>query len=346
MTGFGFDLYVEGNSNAGRCGLPFTLVRSTVYVMLTVLTESPEDAAEFVRHGELAAFPTETVYGLGADIFNRTALEKIFKAKRRPADNPLIAHISSIDELELLTSSVSPEATKLIERFFPGPLTIVFPRKSAVPDLISAGLSTIGVRMPRHPIAQAFLKAVGGPVAAPSANLSGRPSPTTWEAVHEDLDSRIACILKGGPSEVGIESTVVDCSTEIPVLLRPGAVTFEQLRETVPSFRLTNPEDLTAARSPGTRHRHYSPKAKVIVIGRAPAMAPPSSAFIGLTLPSIHDSFEVVKIVDNVTQYAQTLFDFFRECDLNGINRIYCERVPDLGLGRGLMDRLNRAAED
>src|SRR5258707_9388560 len=199
--------------------------------MLTVLTESPEDAAEFVRRGELAAFPTETVYGLGADLFNQTALQKIFNAKQRPADNPLIAHISSIDELGFLTSDISDNATKLIERFFPGPLTIVFPRKSTIPDLATAGLSTIGIRMPRHPIARAFLKAVGGPVAAPSANLSGRPSPTTWEAVHEDLNSRIACILKGGPSEVGIESTVVDCSMEIPVLLRPGAVTFEQLRE-------------------------------------------------------------------------------------------------------------------
>src|SRR5882762_9278934 len=130
MTGVGFDLYVEGNSNAGRCGLPFTLVRSTMYGMLTVLTESPELAAEFVRHGELAAFPSETVYGLGADIFNRSALEKIFKAKQRPADNPLIAHISSIGELELLAADVNTNATKLIERFFPGPLTIVFPRKS------------------------------------------------------------------------------------------------------------------------------------------------------------------------------------------------------------------------
>jgi len=313
--------------------------------MLTVLTESPEVAAEFVRHGELAAFPSETVYGLGADIFNRNALQKIFNAKQRPADNPLIAHISSIGELELLAADVNTNATKLIERFFPGPLTIVFPRKSTVPDSASAGLSTIGIRMPRHPIAQAFLKAAGGPVAAPSANISGRPSPTTWEAVHEDLNSRIACILKGGPSEVGIESTVIDCSTEIPVLLRPGAVTFEQLLEIVPSVRLLSRGDPTAARSPGTMHRHYSPIAKVIVIGRAPSVVPPSSAFIGLTLPPIHDSFEVLRVVDSVPQYAHTLFDFFRECDLNGIVRIYCERVPSVGLGRGLMDRLNRAAE-
>ena len=312
--------------------------------MLTVLTELPEVAAQFIRQGDLAAFPTETVYGLGADIFSPSAIEKIFIAKKRPPDNPLIAHISSIEQLSELALFVPGNALRLMERFFPGPLTIVFPKKSTVPDLASAGLATIGVRMPKHPVAKAFLEKCGCPVAAPSANLSGKPSPTSWEAVYQDLSSRISCILKGERANVGVESTVVDCTEEIPVLLRPGAISVEQVREVVPTVRLMELGDEQSVRSPGVRHRHYSPNARIIVIRRVLERAPPISAYIGLTSPPGTAGFVMVKVVGDVADYAYELFDFFRECDRNGIKEIYCERVSDEGLGRALMDRVDRAA--
>ncbi len=180
--------------------------------MKTIVTDSAREAAEVIRSGGLAAFPTETVYGLGADIFNREALGRIFEAKGRPQDNPLIAHIGRPEQMAMLAEEVSDSAQRLMERFFPGPLTVVVKRTEAVPDIATAGLDSIGVRMPGNDLAREFISLCGTPIAAPSANLSGRPSPTTWEAVLEDLDGRIDCILKGESTEIGLESTVVDCT--------------------------------------------------------------------------------------------------------------------------------------
>jgi L-threonylcarbamoyladenylate synthase len=312
--------------------------------METILTSSPGEAAQFIRRGELVAFPTETVYGLGADAFNEQALEKIFIAKRRPADNPLIVHIAALEDLALLSSQVPPEASLLMKRFFPGPLTIVLAKKSTVPDLVTAGLKTVGIRMPRNPVANSFLRAAGGPVAAPSANLSGRPSPTTWQAVSEDLGGRISCILKGESSELGLESTVVDFSAGQAVILRPGAVTLEEIAEVVPSARMISAGDPASARSPGTRHRHYSPRALVMLVDAPPPTPAPNSAYIGLERGADLTAFALSKTVSGVTEYAQSLFQFFRESDLRGISTIYCERVKKTGLGRALMDRLERAA--
>src|SRR5690606_15292661 len=189
--------------------------------MKTIVTDSAREAAEVIRSGGLAAFPTETVYGLGADIFNPEALARIFEAKGRPQDNPLIAHIGRPEQMAMLAEEVSDSAQRLIEGFSPGPLTVVVKRAEGVPDLATAGLDSIGVRMPGNDLAREFISLCGTPIAAPSANLSGRPSPTTWEAVLEDLDGRIDCILKGEQTEIGLESTVVDCTKQPPVLLRP-----------------------------------------------------------------------------------------------------------------------------
>jgi L-threonylcarbamoyladenylate synthase len=323
----------------------------------TVLTTSPEEAAGFIKQGRVAAFPTETVYGLGADVFDEKAITRIFEAKRRPADNPLIAHIGDISQIGELTAGTNSSAQKFIERFFPGPLTLVLPKSKNVPLIAAAGLDTIGVRMPGNDLAREFLKACGVPVVAPSANLSGRPSPTTWQAVYEDLDGRIDCILQGETTEIGLESTVVDCSGERPLVLRTGAVTVEQLREVVPETEVYRAREEDPPRSPGMKHRHYSPRAKVFISPRSKVPGPKSAdspeshvlgpglnaAFIGLNLPN--DGFELVKICNSVEDYAHSLFEFFRECDRQGIDTIYCETVQETGIGAALMDRLRRAAE-
>lgn len=315
--------------------------------MKTKITQSPSIAARFVLHGETVAFPTETVYGLGANIFNEEAIQKIFIAKSRPADNPLIAHIYDLSQLEMITSEIPPNAARLIEAFFPGPLTLVLPKHEGVPAIATAGLRTIGVRMPKHAIARQFLRACGLPVVAPSANLSGRPSPTTWQAVRADLDGRIGCILKGDQTKVGLESTVVDCTGKWPLILRAGAVTLEQLREVIPETELADVKDATAPKSPGMRHRHYAPKAKV-VINPFPQYTVPAenAAYIGLDSPPHPEAFKRILICKDVEEYAHELFQFFRECDKEEVEKIYCQAVNEAGLGLALMDRIRRAAHD
>lgn len=312
--------------------------------MKTVLTRSPEEAAEFIKPGGIAAFPTETVYGLGASVFDENAIAKIFEAKRRPADNPLIAHIGYIGQIEQLTAAVGENAGKFIDAFFPGPLTIVLPKSEKVPLVATAGLDTIGVRMPGSRLAQEFLKACEVPVVAPSANLSGRPSPTTWEAVLEDLDGRIDCILQGETTEIGLESTVVDCSGERPIVLRSGAVTLEQLRSVVAETEAYSGGGADLPRSPGMKHKHYSPRATVLLGPRSQVPRPkPGTAFIGMSEPK--KVYELMKICDSVEEYAHSVFEFFRECDRRRIGVIYCEAVEEKGIGAALMDRLRRAAE-
>jgi L-threonylcarbamoyladenylate synthase len=315
----------------------------------TKITQSPSIAARFIQHGEVVAFPTETVYGLGANIFNEEAVQKIFIAKERPADNPLIAHISALSQLEEITSGIPETAAKLIGAFFPGPLTLILPKNEIVPSLATAGLKTIGVRMPKDPIARQFLRACGVPVVAPSANLSGRPSPTTWQAVRADLGGRISCILKGDRTKIGLESTVVDCSGETPVILRAGAVTLEELLEVIPQTKMSKISggtDLAAPKSPGMKHRHYAPRAKVILAPFPQYTVPMnSSAYIGLKAPTKVAMFERILICNDVEEYARELFNFFRECDEAEVETIFCQTVDEAGLGLALMDRIRRAAQ-
>lgn len=314
--------------------------------MRTVVTNSPLEAAEFIRNGGTVAFPTETVYGLGANVFDAAAVAKIFEAKRRPADNPLIAHVANLVQINELAVEVNENARKFIDALFPGPLTLVLPKSDRVPLIATAGLDTIGVRMPRHELGHRFLEACGVPVVAPSANLSGRPSPTTWQAVLEDLDGRIDCILQGEATEIGLESTVVDCSSGVPVLLRQGAVSLAALQAVVPETVENKVVDGRAVRSPGLKHRHYSPRAKVVLIdhgSESPNLRSENSAYLGLRRPD--REFKKALLCTSVEIYAHVVFEFFRECDRELIDKIYCEIVPESGIGAALMDRLRRAAE-
>ena len=311
--------------------------------MKTLLTKSPTVAAEIVKNGGIAAFPTETVYGLGASVFDETAITKIFKAKRRPNDNPLIAHVGRLEQIESLVLRITPNAEKFIEAFFPAPLTLVLPKSARVPQIATANLETIGVRMPDHDLALEFLRNCKTPVVAPSANLSGKPSPTTWQAVYEDLNSRIDCILQGEITKIGLESTVVDCTSESPLILRSGAVTLEQLREIIPETQIYKSSEDEIPKSPGLKHKHYSPKAKVVLLSpKSKIQSPKSKSFIGLEKPD--EDFNLIKICQSVEEYAHEVFAFFRECDGQNISTIYCETVEEKGIGLALMDRLKRAA--
>ena len=311
--------------------------------MKTILTTSVIEAAEFIRRGGAVAFPTETVYGLGANVFDAKAIEKIFVAKRRPNDNPLIAHVGSLKQIELLVSEITTNAQKFINAFFPAPLTLVLPKAETVPFIATANLETIGVRMPKNDLALEFLRACNVPLVAPSANLSGRPSPTNWQAVYEDLDGRIDCILQGEATEIGLESTVVDCTSNIPLVLRAGAISLEDLQLIVPETQIYRISKDESPKSPGLKHRHYSPRAKVVLISDLRFQISERSAFIGLNEPV--GNFDLIKICQSIEEYAHELFQFFRECDRRQIETIYCETVRENGIGLAIMDRLKRASE-
>ena len=239
---------------------------------------------------------------------------------------------------------MKPFAQDLIDRFFPGPLTLVLKKTDRVPLTATAGLDTIGVRMPRHPVAHRFLKACETPGVAPSANLSGRPSPTTWRAVFEDLNGRIDCILQGEATEIGLESTVVDCTGDRPVILRLGSVSLAEIRSVVPNAVLTDEQAHTAPKSPGLKHKHYSPAAVVKIVEDITVATPgEGTAFIGLSRNG--SGFDKHFIARDAAAYAHHLFEFFRECDREGIRTIYCESVPEEGIGAALMDRIRRASQ-
>lgn len=315
--------------------------------MKTLLTNSSSEAAEFIKNGGIVAFPTETVYGLGANIFDAEAVAKIFGAKRRPADNPLIAHVANLEKISEVASEVNENARKFIDAYFPGPLTLVLPKSQKVPLIATGGLDTIGVRMPSHDLAHLFLEACGVPVVAPSANLSGKPSPTTWQAVFEDLDGRIDCILQGEATEIGLESTVVDCSADIPVLLRQGAVSLDRLRMIVPETVEYKQVKGEAVRSPGLKHKHYSPQARIVLVDVGSEISNlryEGSAYLGLNRPD--QEFKKALLCTSVEIYAHVVFEFFRECDREEIDTIFCETVEEKGIGAALMDRLRRASEE
>jgi L-threonylcarbamoyladenylate synthase len=313
--------------------------------MRTVLTESPVQAAGFIKLGGVVAFPTETVYGLGANVFDEQAIAKIFAAKGRPADNPLIAHVGNLEQIKLLVSEITGSAEKFIEAFFPAPLTLVLPKAEKVPLVATANLETIGVRMPQNKMAQDFLNACETPLVAPSANLSGKPSPTDWRAVYEDLNGKIDCILQGAATEIGLESTVVDCTSNVPLVLRTGAVSLEDLQKIISATRIYQIKTNEPVKSPGLKHKHYSPRAKVVLInkGQTTNDKRETRAFVGLN--DSPENFELKKICRSVEEYAHEVFAFFRECDRANIETIYCETVAEKGIGAALMDRLRRAAQ-
>ncbi len=310
-------------------------------------------AAEILRIGGLVAFPTETVYGLGANALNLRSIERIFHVKGRPSNNPLIVHVADRNQLESICSTVSPIAEQLAAAFWPGPLTLVLPKQTSVPDLVTAGFSTVAVRVPSHPVARELLLRANVPVAAPSANRSGKPSGTTWQSVLEDLDGcidGIVCIEE--PTDFGLESTVVDVSSTEPTVLRLGAVTIEQLGALFPSTAWQVAPKFQTANSPGRRHPHYRPKARILVVSSAPdqtnrsALNSRSKAFIGLTPPPGGIPFDLVQICSSVEEYARSLYEFFRAADRKLLKEVWCQPVPMHGIGMALMERIARAAEN
>jgi L-threonylcarbamoyladenylate synthase len=350
-------------------------------VPATVVTESVEQAAAFLRRGALVAFPTETVYGLGADAFDESAIRNIFKAKGRPADNPMIVHVLDASSFHDVASEVPPLAALLLEKFAPGPIAVIVPRADLLPAVVSGGLDSVAVRIPSHPTARALLAEFGGPIAAPSANVSGRPSPTTWQSAKSELAGKIDCVLAGPPSTVGLESTVVDCRGKLPVILRHGFVTAEQIAAAVgvhPGLIVGSGDAEVvvgvgdaeqSTRSPGTRHRHYAPNARVVIVDAAtrtadfesredahglaaPGLAAPATSprsntrrgFIGLDAPDDPTLYQRIRICRSEEEYASELYSFFRACEGEGITEIHCASVPPAGIGRALMDRLTRAA--
>ena len=329
--------------------------------IVRVTPDAPEPdiiarAAAVLRRGGLVAFPTETVYGLGADALNPRAVARIFAVKGRPADNPLIVHIAWKEQLREVARAIPESAWRLAEHFWPGPLTFVLPRHEQVPLETTGGLETVAVRMPDSAIALALIRALGRPIAAPSANLSGRPSPTAAEHVYEDLCGRIELILDGGPTRIGVESTVLDLTTTPPTILRPGGVSPEQLRPILGEVRLSA-EASEARRSPGTRYRHYRPRAEVVLIERWEeekhrplverlATSVRRLGYIGRDhgLSFGKAEAQVVELPSDPQEYARRLFAIFRELDQRGVEVIIVEGVEETGVGLAVMDRLRRAA--
>jgi L-threonylcarbamoyladenylate synthase len=305
-------------------------------------------AGELLANGRLVAFPTETVYGLGADARSDEAIKSIFEAKGRPSDNPLIVHVASFEQVYPLVLDVTEATQRLMVRFWPGPITLVFPKSNLVSNLVTAGLDTVAIRIPSHPWANAILRHAQIPVAAPSANRSGSPSATTWQAVQQDLDQRVDAIVCGPPTVIGLESTVVDATGEHPRILRPGKITWEELVKVCPSIvPYSGHLDLgnELLNSPGLRHRHYQPRARVTLVrGHLPVLNE-EAWFIGLNKSSGTDSCSRCLNCDSVEDYSARLFDFFRQADDAGVATIFCEEVNDSGIGVALMDRLRRASQ-
>ncbi|MDD6193516.1 MAG: L-threonylcarbamoyladenylate synthase [Lachnospiraceae bacterium] len=322
-------------------------------------------AAEIIRSGGLVAFPTETVYGLGGDATRADASRKIYKAKGRPSDNPLIVHIADFSQLCQIAAKVPPEAELLAQHFWPGPLTMILQKNQVIPYETTGGLDTVAIRMPAHPVALAFLRESGCMIAAPSANTSGRPSPTSASHVREDLQGRIDAIIDGGDVEIGIESTIVDLTEEIPCVLRPGFITLEMLREVLGEVRLdpgiASENTKVPPKAPGMRYRHYAPKAELTLVeGEAAQVvhkinelaeqAMKRGCKVGIVATeetkTCYSGGEVVSIGsrEDEAEVAHHLYRVLREFDELGVDVIYSEGFDTAGVGQAVMNRLLKAA--
>lgn len=325
-----------------------------------------KEAAGILKNGGLVAFPTETVYGLGANALDEKAARKIYEAKGRPSDNPLIAHVAGFDQVLPLAREISEVGRKLADAFWPGPLTLVFPKSDIVPLGTTGGLDTVAVRMPSDPAAAMLIRLAGIPVAAPSANTSGRPSPTKADHVYQDMNGRIDLIIDGGPVGIGVESTIVDVTEDIPVLLRPGAVTMEMLRAVVGEV-LVDPAILgpvgpdVKPKAPGMKYRHYAPKADLTLVeGKPKAVV---DRINELAAKKLADGSRVGIICtdETLTQYragiiksigsrereetvAHNLYSLLRDFDDEEVEYIYSESFSESNLGQAIMNRLNKAA--
>jgi len=293
-------------------------------------------ASETIKSGGLVVFPTETVYGLGASALNRLAVSKIFKAKGRKVDNPLIVHVYNKNDIKKLAKNIPSNVNGLINRFWPGPLTIILEKKPIVPGNVTSGLKTVAIRMPSNKIALELIK-LAGPIAAPSANLSGKPSGTMFKHVFEDFNGKIDAIIESVDSKIGLESTVINLTTSPPLLLRPGYITLEQLRKYLPDIEVYKQKSKNEkSASPGMKYKHYSPKAKVIIVKNDKEMKKLENKYKN----------KKVKIVDikNPKVLAKNLFKIFRESDEKGYDIVLVKELKEKGLGLAVMNRLRKAA--
>jgi L-threonylcarbamoyladenylate synthase len=318
-------------------------------------------AADLIKSGGLVAFPTETVYGLGANALDAKAVKRIFVAKGRPSDNPLIVHIANKDDVKMLADQVPDVAWNLIDRFWPGPLTIVLKKSKIVPKITTGGLDSVAIRMPKSKIAHHIIQQSKTPIAAPSANYFGRPSPTKAEHVLEDMKGRIDMIIDGGQTRIGIESTVIDLTTKTPTLLRPGGVTLEQLKKALGKVKVhphvIGQKSKGRIRSPGMKYKHYSPKAQVILITGTHNVRKRINAMITklkntgkrvgiIVADKAHYDADAAKFVGiRHENLAAVLFSTFREFDSMKIDVILVQGVPKKGLGLGIMNRLEKAVQ-
>ncbi|MER3602254.1 MAG: threonylcarbamoyl-AMP synthase [Nitrososphaerota archaeon] len=325
------------------------------------------EAARAIRNGQLVAFPTETVYGLGADALNARAVRRIFEVKRRPPDNPIIVHISELEQLRFVAEEVPAEAERLARKFWPGPLTLVLRRSERIPPEVSAGLHTVAVRMPAHRVALALIREAGTPIAAPSANLATRPSPTRAEHVLQDIGSEVELILDGGETPLGVESTVLSLVSEPPLLLRPGAVTLEELREELGRVELSEAARAERpfegkAEAPGMKYRHYAPRAQLVVVEGEPGRVEEKLALLAKcalqegrrvgvlatdqALPLCPEGVVIAALGDrrDPKALAHNLYQRLRELDSSGVEVIFAEGFPLEGLYLALANRLRKAA--
>ncbi|HIR43776.1 MAG TPA: threonylcarbamoyl-AMP synthase [Candidatus Ventrisoma faecale] len=324
------------------------------------------EAAAILKKGGLVAFPTETVYGLGADALNEEAARKIYAAKGRPSDNPLIAHIAKKEDIEPLVREIPEAGKKLMDAFWPGPLTLIFPKSGRVPKGTTGGLDTVAVRMPSDPVARRLIELAGTPVAAPSANTSGRPSPTTAEHVRQDMDGRIEMIVDGGPVGIGVESTIVDVTGEIPMVLRPGAITMEMLKKCVGAVEI-DPAILGPVsqdfkpKAPGMKYRHYAPKADLTIvsgetedvvraISRMAAERESEGLSVGIICTDETRALYPCGVVRSMgvrarqETIAHNLYAVLREFDDLNADVIYSESFEGGELSQAIMNRLCKAA--
>ncbi|ACS90461.1 MULTISPECIES: L-threonylcarbamoyladenylate synthase [Thermococcus] len=316
-------------------------------------------AARFIKESKLVAFPTETVYGLGADALNEDAVRKIFQAKGRPPDNPLIIHIANFEQIYELAREVPETAKILAQRFWPGPLTLVLPKKDEVPYVTTGGLETVAIRMPDHEIALALIQSSDRPIAAPSANISGKPSPTLAEHVVDDFYGKIECIIDGGETKIGVESTVVDLTTHPPMLLRPGGLPLEEIKKVIGKVNVhpaVKGKPIKLAKAPGMKYKHYAPEAQVIVIeGEREQVTKKIKELIKeykkqkirvgvMATGDFYEADAYFNIGENEEEIARNLFKALRELDKSGVNVILAEGIEERGLGLAVMNRLKKAA--
>jgi len=311
--------------------------------------ETVHRAAEIIKKGGIVAFPTETVYGLGADAFNPLAVARIFEVKRRPYFDPLIVHVANPADMKNLAKEIPSNAKKLIEKFWPGPLTIVLLKEEDIPDIVTAGLPTVAIRMPSHPMALSLIKESKCPIAAPSANPFGYLSPTTAEHVRDQLGDRVDLILDGGPCPVGVESTIVSFSEGKPRLLRPGGVSLEEIESIIEEIEINLIEEDRPS-APGMLPRHYAPRTPIVLDWNEKNIDIYKNKKIGLLAfqkTKNHLKFHSVEVLSrkgDLREAAANLFAAIRRLDALHLDLIVAEPIPEIGLGRAIMDRLRRAS--